>query len=127
MEGGIAATAMAMSVDLTGKSAENVATMAMIGAGIETAGDATATNAATGTAIGVEIGTGIGTIDATAPGTIFVRGGTASRTMKVTDIAGTSRPAPAIHNVEKPPASAPQQGTVGEENEAEQASGAANG
>ena len=60
MEDGIAATAMAMSVDSTGKSAASAVTMATIVAGIETAGDATGMNVITGTAIGVEIGTEIG-------------------------------------------------------------------
>ena len=91
MEGGIAATATVTSVGSTGKSAENVATMAMIVAGIETAGDAIETNAVTGTAIVVEIGIEIGTGAAMAIGTdtSSVLPGTASWTMKVTDTAGT--------------------------------------
>ena len=67
--------------------------MAMIVAGIETAGDAIETNAVTGTAIVVEIGIEIGTGAAMATGTdtSTVLLGTASWTMKVTDTAGTSR------------------------------------
>jgi hypothetical protein len=88
MEGGIAANAMATSVDSTGKSAASAVMTATIVAEIEMAGDAIAMNVVTGTAIEAEIGTGIGTIAATATGTIFARGGIASRLMTATGTAG---------------------------------------
>jgi hypothetical protein len=72
MEGGIAATAMATSVDSTGKSA------------------------AMGTAIEAEIGTGIGTVDATATGTIFAHSGIASPLMTATGTAGIRADSPHI-------------------------------
>ena len=92
MEGGIVATAMATSVDSTGKSAASAVTMATIVAGIEMAGDGIAMNEAMGTAIGAEIVTETGTGDAMAIeiGTSFALGGIASWTMKATVIVGIS-------------------------------------